>query len=141
MLVTVAFVVLLAVQPPLEAVAEGSVQQAPAVASQPAHAWPPPGVTRIGPQITAPRAIKERQPRYTAEALKAKIQGNIGLEVVVRTDGTVGDVRVARSLDKEHGLDDEAVKAVKQWRFAPGTKDGAAVPVLVEIEVTFSLRN
>ena len=51
-------------------------------------------------------------------------------------DGTVGDVEVTRPLDP--GLDAEAVKTVKQWRFAPGTKDGSPVPVSVEIEMTFS---
>jgi len=43
-------------------------------------------------------------------------------------------------LDTQHGLDDEAVKALKQWRFSPGTKDGKPVPVVVELEMTFTLR-
>ena len=61
------------------------------------------------------------------------------MEAVVQTDGTVGEVRVVRSLDQKFGLDDEAVKAVKQWRFVPGQKDGVAVPVVVEIEMTFNV--
>jgi protein TonB len=72
--------------------------------------------------------------------MKAKIQGAIVMEAVVQTDGRVGEVRVVRSLDKAHGLDDEAVKTVKRWRFEPGKKEGVGVPVLVEIEMTFSLR-
>jgi periplasmic protein TonB len=140
MLMTVAFVIL-AAQPPVAAVHERGVRQASPASSHPERPWPPPGVSRLGPQITAPRLIRDRKPNYTADAMKAKIQGRIGLEVVVRADGTVGDVRVVRSLDKEHGLDDEAVNAVKEWRFAPGTKDGAAVPVLVEVEMTFVMRN
>jgi TonB family protein len=47
---------------------------------------------------------------------------------------------VTRSLDTTYGLDAEAVKAVKQWVFDPGTKDGKAVPVLVQIEMSFSLK-
>jgi TonB family protein len=62
------------------------------------------------------------------------------LEAVVLTDGTVGEVRVVRSLDKQHGLDDEAVKTVKKWRFTPGKKDGSAVPVIVSVEMTFTRR-
>ncbi len=73
-------------------------------------------------------------------AREAKIQGVIGMEVVVETDGTVGEVRVTRSLDKMLGLDDEAVRTVKKWRFEPAKKDGVAVPVVVEIEMTFTLR-
>ena len=44
------------------------------------------------------------------------------------------------SLDWELGLDDEAVSTVKKWRFAPGSKDGIAVPVLVEIEMHFTVK-
>lgn len=89
--------------------------------------------------VTQPKVVKEVKPSYTAAAVKAKIQGSIGLEAVVLESGTVGDVTVVRSLDTEHGLDDEAVKALKQWQFEPGRKDGKAVRVRVEVEMTFSL--
>jgi TonB family protein len=52
----------------------------------------------------------------------------------------VGDCDVVRSLDSTFGLDQEAVKAARQWRFAPGRRQGQAVPVLVTIELTFTLR-
>ena len=63
------------------------------------------------------------------------------LECVVETDGSVGPVRVRRSLDTVNGLDEEAMKAAKQWRFTPAMKDGAPVRMLVVIELTFSLRD
>ena len=72
--------------------------------------------------------------------MRAKIQGNVQLEAVVQTDGTIGEVRVTRSLDREFGMDDEAVTCLKKWLFTPGVKDGVAVPVLVEVEMTFALR-
>jgi TonB family protein len=99
------------------------------------------GETRVykpGPGVSAPIVIKEVKPQYTAEARKAKIQGTVTLECVVKTDGTIGDVEVTTSLDA--GLDQEAIKAVKQWRFKPGTKDGKPVPVLITLEMTFTLR-
>jgi len=99
----------------------------------------PPGVFRAGPGVTIPRVLKEAKPQYTAEAMRAKIQGSVVLECVVQTDGTVGDVRVIRSLDTTYGLDQEAIKAAKQWRFAPGTRNGEPVPVMVSIELTFTL--
>jgi TonB family protein len=102
--------------------------------------WPPAGVARPGAGVVSPRLIKEVKPKYTAAAMAAKIAGLVSMEVIVEADGTVGEVRVKRSLDREFGLDDEAVRTVKLWRFAPGRKDGVAVPVLVEIEMTFSLR-
>ncbi len=100
-----------------------------------------PGVTRSkAPGVVMPKVIRESKPRYTREAMEAKIEGTVLLECVVQADGTVGETRVVRSLDTQHGLDDEAVKALKQWRFKPGTKDGKPVPVVVQLELTFTLR-
>ncbi len=119
--------------------AAGPPFQAPVTASQD-QPWPPPGVVRPGDGITSPRLVKEFKPRYPAAAGNANIQGIVEMEVVVEADGTVGPVRVTRSLDTVHGLDEEAVKTVKKWRFEPGRKDGAAVPVVVDIEMAFTLR-
>jgi TonB family protein len=52
----------------------------------------------------------------------------------------VGPVEVVRSLDSTFGLDQEAIKAAKKWRFKPGTRFGEPVAVLVTIELTFTLR-
>lgn len=90
-----------------------------------------------GRGVSSPIAMKEVRPRYTAAAQNAKIQGLVRLECVVLPDGTVGDVRVIEPLDP--GLDEEAITAVKQWRFKPGTKDGHAVAVRVSIDMTFTL--
>lgn len=98
------------------------------------------GVYRPGSGIVLPRPIREVKPQYTADAMRAKIQGQVLLEAVVLPDGTVGDVEVVRSLDPVFGLDQEAVKAAKQWRFVPGTRQGQPVAVLVTIEMTFTLR-
>ena len=93
-----------------------------------------------GKDVLMPQVISEVKPNYTASALKARIQGNVVMEAVVREDGSVGDVKVTKSLDTEHGLDEEAVKAMKKWEFKPGTKDGKPVPVAVEVEMTFTLK-
>lgn len=60
--------------------------------------------------------------------------------IVVTEKGDVGEVTVSESLDKEYGLDDEAVKAAREWKFEPGKKDGKAVPVQVTLELTFTLK-
>ena len=90
--------------------------------------------------VTLPRIIREVKPSYTPEAMKEKIQGSMALTMIVQTDGTSGDVVVTRSLDQTYGLDEQGVKAAKQWRFRPGTKDGKPVPVKIAIELTFTLR-
>ena len=87
-----------------------------------------------------PRLKHEVKPVYTQEAKDAGIQGTVLLDTEVLADGTVGDVKVTQSLDTKYGLDEQAVKAVKQWTFEPGTKDGKPVPVRVSIEMTFTLK-
>ena len=98
------------------------------------------GAYRIGNGVQSPIPVREVKPQYTAEAMRAKVQGTVWLECVVMPDGTVGNVEIVRSLDSSFGLDQEAVKAAKQWRFRPGTRQGEPVPVLVTIELTFTLR-
>jgi protein TonB len=100
------------------------------------------GAARPGNGIAPPTLIRpEAKPNYTAEAMRAKIQGRVTLEAVVLADGSVGPVRVIRSLDPTFGLDQEAIKTAKLWRFSPGTnRTGEPIPVLVVIEMDFTLR-
>jgi TonB family protein len=98
------------------------------------------GFYRPGNGVAMPTVLTEVKPSYTADAMRQKIQGVVMVEAVVMPDGGVGQVNVVRSLDPTFGLDQEAVKAVRRWRFRPGTRFGQPVPVLVEIELTFTLR-
>ena len=98
------------------------------------------GAYRIGSGVESPRLLRSVRPNYTSEAMRAKVQGIVRLEGVVLPDGSVGDVRVLRSLDPVFGLDDEAIKAAKQFRFAPGTRFGQPVAVIVSFEIEFTLR-
>jgi periplasmic protein TonB len=98
------------------------------------------GFYRPGNGVMMPSVLTEVKPSYTADAMRAKIQGVVMVEAVVLTDGGVGPVRIIRSLDPTFGLDQEAIKAVKKWRFRPGTRLGQPVSVIVEIELTFTLR-
>jgi len=98
------------------------------------------GIFRPGNGVNPPRLLQEVKPRYTAEAMRAKIQGTVWLEVVVLPDGSVGDILVTKSLDSVFGLDQQAMNAAKQWRFSPGTRFGEPVSVLVGLELYFNLR-
>jgi TonB family protein len=98
------------------------------------------GAYRPGNGVTQPRLIREVKPQYTSNAMRAKVQGSVLLECIVRPDGSVSDVQVIRSLDSTFGLDQEAIKAASQWRFVPGTRLGQPVSVLITIELTFTLR-
>jgi protein TonB len=94
---------------------------------------------RVGDGVTAPRLIKEVKPKYTEGAMRRKVQGTVEISAVVQKDGKVGTMYVTRPLDDE--LDEQAMAALKQWEFKPGTKDGEPVNVRVTVELTFTLRS
>jgi TonB family protein len=98
------------------------------------------GVYRPGNGITMPRLIHEERPRYTPEAMAAKIEGTVLVQGVVGVDGSVIQAQLVRSLDAIYGLDQEALKAARAWRFEPGQRNGNAVPVMITIELTFKLK-
>jgi len=100
----------------------------------------PQEIFKPGDGVTLPTPIREVKASYTAAAVQAGIEGTVLTDAVVLADGKVGEVTVTQSLDKEHGLDTQAVEAVKQWLFKPGTKDGKPVAVRVTIEMTFTLK-
>jgi TonB family protein len=102
--------------------------------------WPAQTVYQAGEGVTLPRVVREVKPEYTPEALQARIQGTVLLAVVVLPNGDIGDVVVKQSLDAEHGLDDQAVEAAKQWKFEPGTKDQTPVAVEITLEFRFTLK-
>jgi TonB family protein len=95
------------------------------------------GAYRVGGGVSAPRVIFAPEPDFSDEARKAKYQGTVVLWAVVGPDGRTHDVRVQRSLGM--GLDDKAIEAIRRWRFEPGRKDGIAVAVQVNVEVSFRL--
>jgi TonB family protein len=98
------------------------------------------GAYRPGSGVTLPEKLVEVKPAYTSDAMRAKVQGTVLIECIVRLDGSVSDCRVVRSLDPTFGLDQEAMKAARQWRFRPGTRFGQPVAVLITIELMFTLR-
>ena len=91
-----------------------------------------------GKDVTMPSVVREVKPIYPDSVKKERIQGIVTLNAVVKKDGTVGDVTVKKPLHAE--LDEEAVKAMKQWQFKPGTKEGKPVDVAVDVEMTFTLK-
>jgi len=95
------------------------------------------GVHRVGGGVSAPRVIYSPDPEFSEEARKAKYQGTVILSAIVGTDGRTHEIRVYRSLGM--GLDEKAIEAIQRWKFEPGRKDGIAIAVFVNVEVTFRL--
>jgi TonB family protein len=96
------------------------------------------GPYRPGSGIEPPRLLHEVKAQYTEDARRRGIAGDVLLEVVVRRDGSVGDAHVLHGLG--YGLDERAISAVRQWRFAAAQRKGVPVDVLVEVAVEFTLR-
>lgn len=80
------------------------------------------------------------KPNYTAAAMKARIEGIVGLQGIVGTDGRVTELRVRKSLDSKLGLDQEAIKAIQNWQFKPATRFGVPVPFRSDFEMSFTLK-
>jgi protein TonB len=96
------------------------------------------GAYRPGSGITPPRVLREVKADYTEAARQRALTGEVVVEVVVRRDGSVGDVKLLHGLG--YGLDDRAIAAVRQWWFAPAERLGVPIDVVVEVGVEFRLR-
>lgn len=96
------------------------------------------GPYRPGSGVEPPRLLREVKATYSDEARRANITGDVVMEVVVRADGLVSSARVTRGLG--FGLDERAMAAVRQWRFAPARRLGVPVDVAVEVAMEFNLR-
>ena len=97
----------------------------------------PPKAYRVGGDIQAPALIHRVEPEYPGVAVSGKITGIVILEATVNEAGAVTDVTLLRSIPL---LDKAALKAVRQWRYQPLMLNGQAVPFILTVTVTFSLR-
>jgi TonB family protein len=96
------------------------------------------GIFRVGGGVSAPTIVFRVEPTYSEEARKAKYQGVVVLSAIVRKDGSIEILKVVRGLGL--GLDENAIQALRQWKFRPGMRNGIPVDVALNIEVNFSLR-
>jgi TonB family protein len=85
-----------------------------------------------------PKLVHEVKPKYTPEAMKDRVRGIVLLEMTVLPDGSTGAAKLTRSLHPD--LDLSAIAAVRAWQFTPASLKGEAVPVLVEVEMSFKLK-
>ena len=91
---------------------------------------------RIGNGVRPPTRIHGVAPVYPPEAVASRVQGVVGLEVVVGPTGAVTNIEVSRSVPP---LDEAATAAVRQWRYEPMHVDGTPVSFLMTVDVNFTL--
>lgn len=87
--------------------------------------------------LEPPTVVEDTPPLYSENAFEQGIQGRVVLRVIIRKDGSMGPIRIHRSLDPD--LDRAAVRAVSNWKFEPATIDGDPINVLADIEVDFEI--
>jgi TonB family protein len=111
---------------------------APSIQRTPASPVPvPPDLNRVGNGVTPPTVLSRVEPQYSDAARAARLQGTVVLEAFIDENGVPIVIRVVRSLDPE--LDQNAITAIEQWRFRPGTRNGTPVKVVLNIEVNFNI--
>lgn len=123
-----------------EGAGTGSGEPAPAPAPEPPPPPPPPAPDvplRVGGNVKAPVVVDRAEPNYTDAARKAKISGTVVVEAIIDKQGNVDHVKVMKGLPA--GLSEEAEKAVRRWRFKPGTLNGDPVATIFNLTVTFKL--
>lgn len=90
--------------------------------------------------LVLPSIVRRVDPRYTRAAMRARITGEVEIDAVVLANGAIGELQITKSLDPDHGLDEQALCAALQWQFRPGTLQGRPVAMVVELEFSFNLR-
>jgi TonB family protein len=92
---------------------------------------------RVGGGVTPPKLLLKIEPEYAPEARALKIEGQVALQVTIDVDGSARDIKLMKGLG--YGLDEAAALALSKWKFEPGARGGAPVPVMATIEVNFRL--
>jgi periplasmic protein TonB len=106
------------------------------------------GKYHLGDGVSAPKLVFAPDPEFTDQARRKRLVRTVVVALTVDTAGNPQDVRVARSLSQDVskkykqialGLDDNAVAAVRQYRFEPGQLQGKPVPVEIEVSVSYRI--
>jgi TonB family protein len=82
-----------------------------------------------------PQATYQPEPGISEASLKGGGHGIVDISLIVGSDGSPRDLRIICSSIPDS--DQNAVDAVRQWKFLPATKDGKPVPVAIQVEVSF----
>ena len=117
--------------------AETTSTQIAAAVPPPLPAGPrPPEPVRVGVISMSPRLVRRVEPVYPTRAMSARVEGTVVLEARIDATGKVTDAKVLRSIPL---LDQAALDAVRQWVYAPTCLNGAGIPLITTVTVSFKL--
>jgi TonB family protein len=87
---------------------------------------------------SGPVPIQKVDPKYPPDLIKQHVDGEVVLYAIIRKDGSVDSVQLVRGLDPQ--LDRNAMQALAQWKFRPGTRDGAPIDIETVAHIPFHFR-
>lgn len=90
-----------------------------------------------GGDVKPPKLLHYVEPSFSPNSKEAFVEGTVRISTVVSSEGVTKDFRVISGLNAEE--DRNAIEALKQWKFQPGTRNGQPVNVRVTVEVEFHL--
>ena len=88
--------------------------------------------------LSGPVPTQQADPKYPPQLIKQHVKGEVVLYAIIRKDGSIDSIQLVRSLDPQ--LDRNAIEALAQWKFRPGTRAGVPVDIEAVIHVPFRIR-
>jgi TonB family protein len=85
--------------------------------------------------LTGPAVAQKVDPKYPPDLIKEHVEGEVILYAVIRSDGSVDGIQLVRGID-EH-LDSNAMQALSQWKFRPGSRQGTPVEIEAIVHIPF----
>lgn len=104
---------------------------------------PPPAVGPVvlgTPGLEPPLITQRFQPNYPVSGMQVGMSGYVLLEAVLGKNGEIRDIRVLRQLGRgKFGFEEEAIQALKQWKFVPGRLNGRNTDVRMTLRIEFQI--
>jgi periplasmic protein TonB len=119
--------------PDVDSIIFGIPDAPPAVAEE-----MPDGPIQVGGDVSKPEKLSAPDPQYTEIARKARIQGVVIVQAIIDKEGNVTNVKILKGLPM--GLSENAMDAIKKWKFKPATLNGKPVDVYYNLTVNFRLQ-
>ena len=85
--------------------------------------------------VLSPVPVRKVDPKYPTSLVDARVEGEVVLYAIIRSDGTVDSIQVLRSLDPQ--LDRNAIEALARWRFSPASRNGIPIDIEAVIYIPF----
>ena len=88
-------------------------------------------------ELSGPVPLQKVDPKYPPTLISERVTGEVILYAVIRRDGSVDSIQLVRGIDEQ--LDANAIRALRQWKFRPGAKQGVPIELEAIVHIPFRL--